>query len=121
MSLEQNNQYINVHKLLEIESNENDKSLKESVENIFKNYMYQNDIETVCGCINNQIELIKRLQTDIRNCSKQLNERISECNKLKTNYTIQTQKLVERNKDKTIAIIILSITIGLMIPLITCL
>ena len=87
MSLEQNTKYINVYKLLEIESEE-DKSLKESVENIFKNHMYQNDIETVCGCINNQIELIKRLQTVIRNSSKQLNERIEECNKLK-NYIKQ--------------------------------
>ena len=85
MSLEQNNQYINVHKLLEIESNENDKSLKESIENIFKNHTYRNDIETICGCLINQRTYIIKLRDSITEASRQINERILDVKEI-NNY-----------------------------------
>ena len=78
MSLEQNTQYINVQKLLEIESNEEDKPLKESIENIFKNHMYQKDIETISKCLLNQRTYIIKLRDSITEASRHVNERIMD-------------------------------------------
>jgi predicted nucleic-acid-binding protein len=105
MSLEQNTQYINVHKLLEIESNEEDKSLKESVENIFKNHMYQNDIETICECLLNQRTYIIKLRDSITEASRQLNERIMDVKEM-GNY-IRSLESKDTIKDIVIIFLIL--------------
>ena len=115
---EQNTKYINVQKLLEIASNEEDKSLKESIENIFKNHTYQKDIETICGCLINQRTYIIKLRDSITEASRQINERIMDVKEM-GNY-IRSLKSKDTIKD-TIKDIVIIFLILLSIFLFLCL